>query len=556
MLLHPAYALILILCCVGSLGYKILVFSPTLTRSHMILNGKVADTLAADGHDVTVLEIEFFVNSKAIESTKLAKRWIIDGPFVEKNLHEKQNIGARSFQMVNMLQKIMAIGFFQKFLNKACQNFLNEPGIIEKLKAEKFDVFIGYQLNLCGSALSRAVDIPIHILLVSCPIQEHVSSILGLPFQTSYVPTLFHSDFSDKMTYWERMNNFLLATGAQYSFMVATSGVTRMFREKFGGDFPDAIDIVKDSPFILVNVDEFVDFPRTTFHHVVYIGGLGLPDTTAKEIQEPYRSELEKGKSGVVFFSLGSAVDTKFLDDSFMQNVFAAFAALPDYHFIVKFDKHDNNSLLQSKTLSNVFPTSWAPQTDILAHPRVKLFISHCGYNSLLESARSGMPVLCVGFFADQMRNGRVAERNGWGLTFDKLKLLKGHTEFLARIQELLSNATYSVQAKRTEKLVKSKPTSAEERLTKSFRFLELNGGRLPELLPEGRNLSSIAYYNFDVILGLIMIATLIIVLLVALLRLCARAICLWKVYFVVGKQFWKLKSKVEGEKEEHLKSN
>ncbi|CAK5047080.1 unnamed protein product [Meloidogyne enterolobii] len=31
---------------------KILVFSPTISRSHMISNARIADTLASDGHNV------------------------------------------------------------------------------------------------------------------------------------------------------------------------------------------------------------------------------------------------------------------------------------------------------------------------------------------------------------------------------------------------------------------------------------------------------------------------------------------------------------------------
>lgn len=36
-------------------GFKILVFSPTHSKSHMIANGRIADTLAKGGHDVVRL---------------------------------------------------------------------------------------------------------------------------------------------------------------------------------------------------------------------------------------------------------------------------------------------------------------------------------------------------------------------------------------------------------------------------------------------------------------------------------------------------------------------
>ena len=37
---------------VSAEGFKILYFNPTFGKSHVTLNGKIADTLAAAGHDV------------------------------------------------------------------------------------------------------------------------------------------------------------------------------------------------------------------------------------------------------------------------------------------------------------------------------------------------------------------------------------------------------------------------------------------------------------------------------------------------------------------------
>ena len=40
--------------------------------------------------------------------------------------------------------------------------------LLEQLKAEKFDLFIGEQINFCGSGLSHLLGIPVHVLLVRC----------------------------------------------------------------------------------------------------------------------------------------------------------------------------------------------------------------------------------------------------------------------------------------------------------------------------------------------------------------------------------------------------
>jgi UDP:flavonoid glycosyltransferase YjiC (YdhE family) len=41
----------------------------------------------------------------------------------------------------------------------------------------------------------------------------------------------------------------------------------------------------------------------------------------------------------------------------------------------------------------------------ILAHPSVACFVSHCGWNSVMEGVRNGVPFLCWPYFVDQFAN-------------------------------------------------------------------------------------------------------------------------------------------------------
>lgn len=57
----------------------------------------------------------------------------------------------------------------------------------------------------------------------------------------------------------------------------------------------------------------------------------------------------------------------------------------------------------------------WAPQQEVLAHPSVGGFWTHCGWNSTIESVSEGVPMICMPFFADQAITARYVS-DSWGV--------------------------------------------------------------------------------------------------------------------------------------------
>ncbi|XP_031250448.1 UDP-glycosyltransferase 72E1-like [Pistacia vera] len=63
--------------------------------------------------------------------------------------------------------------------------------------------------------------------------------------------------------------------------------------------------------------------------------------------------------------------------------------------------------LTRTHNIGLVFPM-WAPQAEILQHPSVGGFLSHCGWNSTLESINNGIPMISWPLYAEQKMNATM----------------------------------------------------------------------------------------------------------------------------------------------------
>lgn len=95
---------------------------------------------------------------------------------------------------------------------------------------------------------------------------------------------------------------------------------------------------------------------------------------------------IESAKDGVVYFSFGSFLkSSKFPIEK--RNAFINNFAKMKQKIIWKFE---DETVTMPK---NVYISSWLPQSDILAHPNVKAFISHGGLLGSTEAIYHGVPI-------------------------------------------------------------------------------------------------------------------------------------------------------------------
>nr|XP_015902985.2 UDP-glucosyltransferase 29-like [Ziziphus jujuba var. spinosa] len=73
---------------------------------------------------------------------------------------------------------------------------------------------------------------------------------------------------------------------------------------------------------------------------------------------------------------------------------------------------------------------NWAPQIKVLHHSSIGGFVSHCGWGSVMESIKFGVPIIAMPMQVDQPWNARLVDECGVGLevNMDNNGKLKGET--------------------------------------------------------------------------------------------------------------------------------
>ncbi|CAN1258451.1 UDP-glucosyltransferase 29 [Linum perenne] len=119
-----------------------------------------------------------------------------------------------------------------------------------------------------------------------------------------------------------------------------------------------------------------------------------------------------KEKSSVVFVSFG----TEFFPSTELIDEIAHGLELSGANFIwvLRFPVGDEEKLLPEGFTERIgnrgMILDWAPQATILNHESVGGFVSHCGWSSVMEAMKCGVPIIAMPMQLDQPLNSRLVE--------------------------------------------------------------------------------------------------------------------------------------------------
>ncbi|CAH0391320.1 unnamed protein product [Bemisia tabaci] len=388
---------IVILCC-GANAFNVLILSPVPSFSHQRPILTLTENLVKKGHRLFVVS-----PNKASDLEQNANYTFVDLSFLYDFFKDKEEDGHISVQRQiskwNLYSSIFGIGPKIAESHLTSEQFLQFKRRVEQ-EGIKFDVVMIQSIlapYLVPIARLLAGDAPI-VSISSYAMDWLAEDALGSPVHLSFLPSVF-GHYTDKMNLWQKLENWF-----SHTFIV--SGVKKNIGTAARRFLTDVYGLnatfVDESPWeriglTLITSNSLYYYPRLIGPNVVEVGPLhvGAPGKLPTVLQ----NWLDGAKRGVIYFSLGSNMKSKSLAPDALENFLEFFRGLPaGYRVLWKWES-DQKIPGQS---DNIFTQKWMPQSSVLAHPKVKLFITQGGLQSFQEAVHFGVPTVTIPWFIDQ----------------------------------------------------------------------------------------------------------------------------------------------------------
>ena len=159
---------------------------------------------------------------------------------------------------------------------------------------------------------------------------------------------------------------------------------------------------------------------------------------------------IDESEHGVVYFSLGGNLNPSVMPLEKQEAIIKALSKLKE-NVLWKWD--DLNAKVDKKKF---LVQKWFFQDDILANPKLKLFITHGGLLGGTEAVYYGKPLVTIPIFGDQKTNAARSVLNGYGVRVDYNNLTE--TSLTWALNEILNNEKYTKRVQELSKVFRDKP--------------------------------------------------------------------------------------------------
>nr|AGC84403.1 glucosyl glucuronosyl transferases [Locusta migratoria] len=422
--------LVLVLALVGACSAaNILLIAPTPSFSHQLPFHTVSKALLQRGHRVTLM---------TTDSLKISHE-----NYTEIDLSASHNHMRAEYDFVKKYEEppTQSVTLMRDIGYAVIDMQLNEPSVQKFIRSgETFDLAIleGLAYMSCYGLLHKMGSPPV-VKLLTMTAPSSVYYNFGSPMNPAYMPDMWLG-YSDRMNFWQRLYNTYFYLRLMYMWYYEVLPMQEeLMRKHFGPDVPSAYEADRNVS-LLITANHFVlEYPRPHLPNIIEITGIHVA-TEPKPLPKDIKKFLDEAEEGVIYFSLGSNVRSNAMPAWKRQAFIEAFRQLPQRVLW----KWESDSLPDQP--DNVMVRKWLPQQDVLAHPKVRLFIMQGGLQSLNEAAYHGVPLLVIPFFSDQAHNAAKIQQSGIGVWLEYSDLTRD--ALLRDLRTLLHDNKYKENMK------------------------------------------------------------------------------------------------------------
>ena len=373
------------------------------------------------------------------------------------------------------------------------RNLLNNEQLMDKISNMKFDMVVidGNPFCLYHYLIPYKYDIPFVTFMT-----QWDPFITGVPHMTSFVPSPL-MPFSDQMTFKERFVNFVI----EWSLVIIKSILQPPGSELVEMFVPEKeektlIEIQRSSLLFLLVTAPPVEYPRPFLPHVVSLPSLTIRKPVSIK-DTSLASFIKEASEGFILFSLGT-ITTKHLPANIVNIFMTVFSSIPQ-RIVWNYDSTKIKVIPK-----NIKFVKWLPQNDLLGHPNIKLFITHCGNAGQHESIYHGVPMLGIPIHSDQAHNSVRLTRYKYGLIINTENATEN--SIANQISELLSNPVYKTNAQKASAIMKDDVMLPVQRAAYWIEHVTSFGS--DHLRSPGLDLTWYQYWMIDVLCLLLIIFT------------------------------------------------
>ncbi|VVD00234.1 unnamed protein product [Leptidea sinapis] len=393
---------------------RILAVFLTASISHQIVFRPLTQELAHRGHEVTVITVDpVFSPGKCPENLReIDVHDISYGVYIENTVDKSYARSDIIIDQINHMNGLVTEIIQTQLTTKEINDFITDN------KNVKFDLLL---LEMCARAslmYSHLFDAPV-IQFSSFGLWIDTDKTIGAPTHPLLYPDFLHQKLYD-LSFWEKVYEIYKDWVMKYNSFILESVEVRDFLPLFAPQTTN-YDILRKNVHMLSINSHPIWYDNQPLP-LNLVSMWGIHNKTPKDLPQELKTYLDSSKRGVIYLSFGTNVKWSQLPQEKFEIFKEVFSNL-QYDVLWKWD-NDKFPILSG----NIKMSKWFPQSDILRHPNVKLFISQGGLQSIEEAVHAGVPLIGIPMFIDQWYNVEKIRHHKIGIrlemdTLDKEKL-------------------------------------------------------------------------------------------------------------------------------------